>query len=63
MGSFIAQELALKSPDRVNNLILYASICGSNETILSSPEVTQMFDAIANSKVIFLYSLLTYNSI
>jgi pimeloyl-ACP methyl ester carboxylesterase len=49
MGSFIAQELALKNPDRINNLILYASICGSNETVLSSPRVTHFFDAITNA--------------
>ena len=49
MGSFIVQELALKIPDRVNNLILYASICGSNETIASSPEATQLFHNISNT--------------
>src|SRR5919108_4686651 len=41
MGSFIAQELALKNPDRVNNLILYASSCGGKEAILPSPQVLQ----------------------
>src|SRR5919112_421736 len=36
MGGFIAQELALTHPDRVGKLIIYASICGGNESILSS---------------------------
>ena len=36
MGGFIAQELALTHPDRVGKLIIYASICGGNESILAS---------------------------
>jgi predicted alpha/beta-fold hydrolase len=31
MGSFIAQELMLTNPDKVGKLILYASLCGSND--------------------------------
>lgn len=33
MGSFIAQELALKNPNRVNNLILHTSSCGGDEAV------------------------------
>ncbi len=39
MGGFIAQELALTHPDRVGKLIIYASICGGNESILASQVV------------------------
>ena len=31
MGSYIAQELTLANPDKVNNLILYASGCGGKK--------------------------------
>src|SRR5829696_9458199 len=31
MGSFIAQELALTNPDKVGNLIIYASSCDGEE--------------------------------
>ena len=39
MGSFIAQELVLTNPDKVNSLILYASSCGGKEATSPSPEV------------------------
>jgi pimeloyl-ACP methyl ester carboxylesterase len=41
MGSFIAQELALTNPDKVGNLILYASGCGGQDAEPQSPEVIQ----------------------
>ena len=41
MGSFIAQELALTNPDKVGNLILYASGCGGQDDEPQSPEVIQ----------------------
>lgn len=34
MGGMVAQELALNHPNKVNNLILYASTCGGNESTL-----------------------------
>jgi pimeloyl-ACP methyl ester carboxylesterase len=49
MGSFIAQELALVNPNRVDNLILYASSCGGKEAIPPSPQVLQAVDAITNT--------------
>jgi pimeloyl-ACP methyl ester carboxylesterase len=49
MGSFIAQELALMYPNRVDSLILYASSCSGKETIPPTPEVEQAFADIANS--------------
>jgi pimeloyl-ACP methyl ester carboxylesterase len=49
MGSFIAQELALMSPDRINSLILSASSCGGKDAIPPSPEVIQAFTNSMNS--------------
>jgi pimeloyl-ACP methyl ester carboxylesterase len=46
MGSFIAQELVLNYPDRVNNLILYASSCGGNETVPPGPQVLQALETM-----------------
>jgi pimeloyl-ACP methyl ester carboxylesterase len=39
MGSFVAQELAIRHPERVNKIILYAGDCGGEEAVLASPEV------------------------
>jgi pimeloyl-ACP methyl ester carboxylesterase len=41
MGSLIAQEMALRHPNIVNRLILYASNCGGKEAILPSTETLQ----------------------
>jgi pimeloyl-ACP methyl ester carboxylesterase len=49
MGSFIAQELALKNPNRVNSLILYASSCGGLEAVPPSPQALQAVDTLTNS--------------
>jgi pimeloyl-ACP methyl ester carboxylesterase len=39
LGGVIAQELTLHYPDRVGKLILYASGCGGEESVPSSPQV------------------------
>ena len=49
MGSFIAQELALKNPNKVNSLILYASSCGGVEAVPPSPQALQAIDVLTNS--------------
>ncbi|HEU4443381.1 MAG TPA: alpha/beta hydrolase [Nitrososphaeraceae archaeon] len=49
MGSFIAQELALKYPNRVNNLILSASSCGGNEAVPPGPQVLQALDMMTSN--------------
>jgi alpha/beta hydrolase fold len=53
-GSFIAQELALTHPQKVNRLILFASNCGTKESIPGSPEVTADF-VYRYSRLMFLY--------
>jgi pimeloyl-ACP methyl ester carboxylesterase len=42
MGTFIAQELVLNYPDKVDKVILYAADCGGNEAISPSTEVFEM---------------------
>lgn len=50
MGTAIAQELALKYPDKVNNLILYAADCGGTECVSASPEVIKQLTDISGTK-------------
>jgi pimeloyl-ACP methyl ester carboxylesterase len=42
MGGFIAQQLAVTNPDRVDNLILYATSCGGPNDRPTPPEVIQI---------------------
>lgn len=42
MGTYIAQELALRHPDKVDRLILYAADCGGEEAIQPSPEALEV---------------------
>jgi pimeloyl-ACP methyl ester carboxylesterase len=49
MGSFIAQELALKNPNRVNNLILHASSCGGDEAVPPGPQVMEAIETMINT--------------
>lgn len=39
MGGMIAQELALKHPTKVDDLILYGTACGGNQSTLAEPDV------------------------
>jgi len=43
MGSFIAQELAILHPDKVNKLILYGSSCSGKQSVPPGPKVTTFF--------------------
>ena len=49
MGSFIAQELALKNPNRVHSIILYASSCGGVEAVPPSPQALRAVDTLTNT--------------
>ena len=51
IGSYIAQEIALKNPNRVNSLILYASSCGGKNAVPPRPQVLQAVSAITNTSL------------
>jgi len=59
LGGFIAQELALLHPDKVNRLILVASSCGGNQTV--PPQVSpQVFKSMVfgnATEEVFLHTL------
>jgi len=42
MGGFISQELALKHPDKVRKLIIYASACGGTESVPPTQDVLKI---------------------
>jgi pimeloyl-ACP methyl ester carboxylesterase len=48
LGSFIAQQLAVTHPDKVNRLVLVAASCGGKESIPRSPEVPKMLIDVIN---------------
>jgi pimeloyl-ACP methyl ester carboxylesterase len=50
MASFIAQELTLTHPEKVNRLILYGASCGGQENIPQSPEVIRALSDIVNNR-------------
>lgn len=48
LGSFVAQQLAVTHPEKVNRLILLASSCGGKESIPHSPEPLKMVIDVIN---------------
>ena len=51
LGTYIAQELTLRYPDRVEKLILYAGDCGGKEAIYPGPEIMEALgDTSASSR-------------
>src|SRR5919202_382629 len=50
MASFIAQELTLMHPEKVNRLILYGASCGGQEGIPQSPEVVRALSDFVNNR-------------
>jgi pimeloyl-ACP methyl ester carboxylesterase len=51
MASFIAQELALLHPEKVNRLVLYGASCGGKDNIPQSPEVVKILSDIVNNRI------------
>ena len=43
LGSFVAQQLTLTHPEKVNRLILLGASCGGKASIPPSPEVVTFF--------------------
>ena len=50
MGSFIAQQLTLLHPQKVNRLVLYAASCGGKENIPESPDVVKILSDFAYNR-------------
>jgi pimeloyl-ACP methyl ester carboxylesterase len=50
MASFIAQELTLIHPEKVNRLILYGASCGGQEGIPQSSEVVKALSDVVNNR-------------
>ena len=48
MGSFVAQQLTVTNPEKVNRLILVAASCGGKEGIPQSPQLQKMAIDVAN---------------
>lgn len=45
MGSFVAQEMAIRYPEKIGKLVLYGSSCGGMQTVLPPAEVMKkLFD-------------------
>ena len=57
LGSFIAQQLAVTHPDKVNRLVLIATTCGGKESIPPSPEFLKMDIDIINKLQMIRLSL------
>jgi pimeloyl-ACP methyl ester carboxylesterase len=49
MGSFIAQQLALLHPEKINKLVLYGAACGGNESIPQNSEVIRILSDFVNN--------------
>ena len=49
MASFIAQQVALTHPERVNRLVLYGASCGGQEGIPQTQEVTMTISDFVNN--------------
>jgi pimeloyl-ACP methyl ester carboxylesterase len=43
LGSFIAQQITIMYPEKVNRLILVAASCGGKESVPPSPQVVEFF--------------------
>ncbi len=56
LGSFIAQQLAVTYPEKVNSLVLIASSCGGKESIPTNPRnletAIDMINKVANGTVV-----------
>ncbi|MGA7369242.1 MAG: alpha/beta hydrolase [Nitrososphaeraceae archaeon] len=50
MGSFVAQQLALMHPEKINRLILYGASCGGEEGIPQSPIVAKLLSDFVNNR-------------
>jgi pimeloyl-ACP methyl ester carboxylesterase len=50
MASFIAQEITLLHPEKVNRLILYGTTCGGEGNIPQTPQVVKILSDLVNNR-------------
>ena len=50
MGSFVAQELALSHPEKINRLVLYGASCGGEQNIPQTPQVVKILSDLVNNR-------------
>jgi pimeloyl-ACP methyl ester carboxylesterase len=50
MASFIAQEITLLHPEKVNRLILYGATCGGKGNIPQTPHVIKILSDLVNNR-------------
>jgi pimeloyl-ACP methyl ester carboxylesterase len=53
MGGFIAQEIAVTNPEKINKLVIYASICGGHESTPINQDLTQITFHSKNTTVFY----------
>src|SRR5829696_7991442 len=52
LGSFIAQELTLNYPEKVDRLILHATYCGGNEAVYASGQAAETLMTLGSPQVL-----------
>jgi pimeloyl-ACP methyl ester carboxylesterase len=52
LGSFIAQELTLNYPEKVDRLILHAAYCGGNETVYPTGEALETIMTLSSPQIL-----------
>ena len=52
LGTFIAQELALNYPEKVDRLILHSTICGGNETVYASGQAAELLMTLGSAQAL-----------
>jgi pimeloyl-ACP methyl ester carboxylesterase len=52
LGSFIAQELTLNYPQKVDRLVLHAGYCGGNETVYASGQALETIMTLSSPQVL-----------
>jgi pimeloyl-ACP methyl ester carboxylesterase len=51
LGSFVAQQLTVSHPEKVNRLVLVAASCGGKEAVPRSPELVRFFSGMVNKSI------------
>jgi acetyl esterase/lipase len=52
LGSFVAQELTLNYPQKVDRLVLHAGYCGGNETVYASGQALETIMTLSSPQVL-----------